>query len=168
MKADAEQRLQILEDRESIKELRATYCFLVDDGRMEELAETCFTEDAVCDFRSPDGSMQPFVSRGRDEVRNFYTAVVPSVLRNMSHTVHNHRITVSGDSASGDCYFELTASDASTGKDVVGAGRYVDRYRRVGDGWRFEFRKAEIFYITTLAEGWTKRRFLPSLSGGAV
>lgn len=165
MKTSVEERLQILEDREKIKELRATYCFLVDDGRMEELIERCFTEDAVCDFRSPDGSMQPFVSRGRAEVRNFYVAVVPALLRNMCHTVHNHRITVDGDRASGDCYFELTATDAATGKDVVGAGRYVDRYRRVGENWCFEFRKAEIFYITPMAEGWSKRRFLPALTG---
>ncbi len=164
MKADAEQRLQILEDRELIKELRATYCFMVDDGQMEELVETCFTDDAVCDFKSPDGTMQPFLSRGRAEIRNFYVVLVPSVLRNMSHTVHNHRITVNGDSASGDCYFELTATDVSNGKDVVAAGRYVDRYRRVGGRWRFEYRKAEIFFLNYLAEGWSKRRFIPSFS----
>jgi len=28
-----ESRLQALEDREAIRELQATYCFLVDDGR---------------------------------------------------------------------------------------------------------------------------------------
>jgi len=41
-----EQRLRILEDREQIRELAPTYCFLVDDGRFAELVERCFTEDA--------------------------------------------------------------------------------------------------------------------------
>ena len=37
-----EDRLRALEDREAIRELQATYCFLVDDGRFDELVEFCF------------------------------------------------------------------------------------------------------------------------------
>ena len=62
-----EQRLRILEDREDIRELAATYCFLVDDGRFDELVERCFTEDACCDFHGADGGMAQTVSRGRTE-----------------------------------------------------------------------------------------------------
>ncbi len=147
-------RLRVLEDREQIKELTATYCFLVDDGRYDELVDRHFGEDAVCDFRSRGGDQGPLVSKGREEVRAFFKDVVATTLRDMSHTVHNHRIAVDGDRASGECYFELTARDASSGAAIVGAGRYIDRYSRVGDQWVFEERKADILHMVPLAQGW--------------
>ena len=161
-----EQRLRILEDREDIRELAATYCFLVDAGRSDELVERLFTEDACCDFRDAGGGeqMAPMVSRGRAELRNFFSAVVPAALRDMAHTVHNHRVSIDGDRASGDCYFELTAVDRISGEAVVGAGRYFDRYRRDRGAWRFEMRNAAIFFIAPLREGWAKQRFLSTLT----
>jgi hypothetical protein len=153
-------RIRALEDREHIRELAATYCFLVDDGRFDELVDRCFTEDACCDFRGADGGMPPSVSRGRAELRNFFAVVVPAALRDMAHTTHNHRITLDGDRAAGDCYFELTAIDSASGQAVVGAGRYLDRYRRSGGEWRFEARNAHIFFIAPLKDGWVKNRFI--------
>lgn len=154
-----DERLQLLEDRRQIEELRATYCFLVDDGRFEELANDCFTEDAGCDFRAVRGGTLSLVAKGHDEVRAFFTEIVPAALRDMCHMTHNHRIAIDGDRASGDCYFEVTGRDPATGEAIVGAGRYVDRYRRVGERWRFEQRNAEIFYMSPLAEGWVKQPF---------
>lgn len=160
---DWESRIRVLEDRERIRELRATYCFLVDDGRFDELVDLCFTEDATCDFRAVDGSIPSVVAQGREEVRQFYVRTVGGALRNMCHTIHNHRIAVTGDQAAGDCYFELTATDVASGEDLMGAGRYVDRYRRLNGAWRFEKRRAEIFYIAPLCRGWEKQRFPASL-----
>ncbi len=160
MGSNIEQRLRILEDREQLRELAATYCFLVDDGRFDELVERCFTEDACCDFHSAGGGMAAMVSRGRAELRNFFAVVVPAALRDMAHTVHNHRVSVDDDRASGDCYFELTAVDRASGEAVVGAGRYIDRYRHDAGAWRFEMRNAEIFFIAPLREGWAKQRFM--------
>ncbi len=37
---DMEKRIQVLEDREKIKELRATYCFLIDNGNMPSSSMT--------------------------------------------------------------------------------------------------------------------------------
>ena len=167
MGSSSEERLRTLEDREQIRELTATYCFLVDDGRFAELVERCFTEDACCDFHGAGGGMAPTVSRGRAEVRHFFSVVVPAALRDMAHTVHNHRIAIDGDRASGDCYFELTAVDQTSGEAVVGAGRYIDRYRRDAGVWRFEARNAEIFFIAPLREGWAKKRFLDTLAASS-
>jgi hypothetical protein len=160
MAENAAARLAALEDREAIRELRATYCFLVDDGRFDELVDGCFTEDARCDFRSTvEGGLAPVLANGREEVRSFFTQVVPALLREMRHTVHNDRIDLDGDRASGDCYFELTAIEAASGEPVLGAGRYIDRYRRVDGRWRFAERRAEIDFIAPLSEGWVRRRF---------
>jgi len=163
---DIEQRIQVLEDRETIKELMATYCFLVDDDECAELVNDHFTHDAHCDFRfRPDGlpplianaqqeALPPFISNGREEVVNFFRNFVGLLLKDMSHTTHNHRIVVDGDRASGDCYFELTARDANTSVPMTGAGRYFDEFERVDGEWRFSQRKADIFYIVPLSPGW--------------
>ncbi len=158
-------RLQRLEDREQIRELQATYCFLADDRRFDELVDQCFTEDARCDFRDTKGLISPLISNGRAEIRAFFTQVVDSVLRDMCHTVHNQRMVIDGDAATGECYFELTATHPPTGDAVVGAGRYFDRYRRVGGTWRFAERTAHIFHMAPLAEGWVRRPLLRALTG---
>jgi len=158
-------RVQRLEDRAAICELQATYCFLVDDGRFDELVDEWFTADARCDFRDARGTISPMVSTGRAEIRAFFTQVVASLLHDMCHTVHNQRIVIDGDTASGECYFEVTAGHPLTGDAVVGAGRYIDRYRR-GDGvWRFAERTALIFHMAPLAEGWVRRPLLRALTG---
>jgi hypothetical protein len=165
MPEDLEARLRALEDREAIRELRATYCFLVDDGRFDELADGWFTDDARCEFRAADGSIEPMLAQGREAVRALFSQGVALLLRNMSHTVQNHRISIQDDRASGDCYFELTATDATNGEDVVGAGRYIDRYRREGDRWRCAERRADLFFIAPRAEGWSRQPFVALLTG---
>ncbi len=163
---DIDKRIQVLEDREMIRELRATYCFLVDDGKYAELVSDHFTRDAHCDFRFRLGGLPPifptdqkeelppFISNGQEEVVKFFQGFVTLLLKDMSHTTHNDRIAVDGDRASGDCYFELTARDANSSEAMVGAGRYFDEFERVDDEWRFSQRKADIFYIVPLTPGW--------------
>jgi ketosteroid isomerase-like protein len=158
-------RLEALEDREEIRELQATYCFLVDDRRFDELVDECFTDDARCDFRDTKGKVGPLVSVGQQEIRAFFKDIVGSLLDEMCHTVHNERIVVDGDVASAECYFELTALHPPTGDGVVGTGRYIDRYRRVNGKWRFAERNARILYMAPFAEGWAQRPFLRALSG---
>lgn len=151
---DLEKRVQDLEDREKIKELRATYCFLVDDDQYPELVNEYFTSDAGCDFRYRSGGGDPLISQGSEKILGFFRKVVATTLKNMSHTTHNHRIAIEGDRASGDCYFELTAQDANSSVPMVGAGRYIDRYERVNGKWQFSQRNADIFYIVPLEQGW--------------
>lgn len=151
---ELEQRIRRLEDRAAIIELTSTYCFLVDDGRFDELVDNWFAADAVCDFRSRTGGGQPMISEGREAVRRFFKEVVAGTLREMTHTTHNHRVVIEGDRASGDCYFELTARNTGTSEAMVGAGRYSDRYVRVSGRWRFLERNADIFYIVPLSRGW--------------
>lgn len=150
--------------REEIKELRATYCFLVDERKFAELVAKCFTEDAGIDFRAADASLPPFVGKGRAELLNFFSGIVGTLFSFMVHTVHNHRIVLAGEEASGDCYFEFTGVERATSSEVVGTGRYVDRYCRQDGTWRISHRRADIFYMTALKEGWANRRFLEALT----
>jgi ketosteroid isomerase-like protein len=105
------------------------------------------------------------VSTGHAEIRAFFTQVVATLLHDMCHTVHNQRIVIEGDTARGECYFELTAMHPLTGDAVVGAGRYIDRYRREAGVWRFAERNARIAHMAPLAEGWVRRPLLRALTG---
>jgi hypothetical protein len=160
MAKSTENRLRALEDREAIRELQATYCFLVDDGRFDELVDRSFAKDARCDFRLMGSGLDPLVAEGHEQIRAFFKDTVGGLLRDMCHTVHNQRIAIEGDRASAESYFELTATDAASGEAAVGGGRYIDRYRRLGDTWRFEERRAEIHHLSPLREGWDRQRFL--------
>ena len=151
---DLQHRIQQLEDRELIRELRATYCFLVDDNQYVELIDNFFTDDARCDFRVRLGDTEPLISNGREEILDFFATIVVGTLKDMSHTTHNHRIAIDGDCGSGDCYFELTARDADTAVPMIGAGRYDDKYQRLDGRWRFSQRNADIFFIVPLDQGW--------------
>jgi len=162
-----EDRLRALEDRDAIRELHATYCFLVDDGRFDDLVDCCFAEDARCDFRLLASGLDPLVAEGREEIRVFFESTVAGLLREMSHTVHNQRIVIDGDSASAESYFELTALDASSGEAILGGGRYFDRLRRLADTWHFEERRAEIRHLSPLREGWDRQPFLGVLMAAA-
>jgi len=68
-----EDRLQVLEDREAIRELQATYCFLVDDGRFDELVDHHFGKDARCDFHLMRSEVEPMVAEGHEPIRFLFT-----------------------------------------------------------------------------------------------
>jgi len=96
-----EERIQLLEDREMLKELTATYCFLVDDDRYTELVNNHFTSDARCDFRFRSAGLDPFISNGHDEVLNFFQNFVGVILKDMSHTTRWLEQAVTSTSSSG-------------------------------------------------------------------
>jgi len=99
-------------------------------------------------------ALPAFISNGREEALSFFRNFVGLLLKDMSHTTHNHRIVVDGDHASGDCYFELTAREANPSVPMVGAGRYFDEFQRVDGERRTRQRKADIFCIAPLSPGW--------------
>jgi hypothetical protein len=82
----------------------------------------------------------------------------------MSHMTHNQRLTIEGDSASAESYFELTALDVGSGEAMLGGGRYFDRFRRLAGTWHFEERRAEIRHLSPLREGWDRQRFPRALT----
>jgi hypothetical protein len=64
------------------------------------------------------------------------------------HFVGNHRVSVDGDSASGDTYciaHHLTGKD-----DFVMHIRYEDTYVRTADGWRIKTRDLHLLWTANL------------------
>ena len=83
--------------------------------------------------------------RTREEVRAVYENVIlyDGVPRTR-HLMNNLIIDLvdGADEASGRCYYTvLQGGEAGTPIAPILAGRYVDRYRRGPDGWRFADRE---------------------------
>ncbi len=83
--SDLERKIQVLEDIEAIKKLKAKYWNSVDTKQWDNLAD-CYTEDVV--FDSPH--------LGRMEGRDFIVKVLKRAMKNVktAHQGHNPEIEI--------------------------------------------------------------------------
>ena len=144
---ELEKRLQQLEDREAIKELRARYCWTVDEGKYEEFL-SLFTDDVECDF----GNLGTF--KGKAEWRKFVYETIPTFFSRMRHLIHNEITELDGDQVKGKAYFEFVG--IRQGDSFVGGGHYEHKYSKINGEWKFRAIKAVIYYMTPFKEGWAK------------
>ena len=163
VEASLEARVQRLEDIEAIKQLKALYCSLCDDGYDADGLAELFTEDAVWD----GGALG--VAKGREKIRRFFENT-PKVMPFAVRMVMNPSIQVDGDSATGRWYLFQSATfkpatPVSGGDTPVsgatalwGAARYDEEYVRVGGEWKFRSLRLTSRFWTPYGEGWEKRR----------
>jgi hypothetical protein len=136
-----------LADRAQILDVIALYCHAIDRRRWELMAD-CFHTDATFKFGAIDGSWQEFVVAAR---------AVIEPLRMSHHMLGQTLLRLDGDTATAETYMQAyhrVAADApadapfpGTGeeRDIVIAGRYVDRFERRPDSlgvprWRIAHR----------------------------
>lgn len=142
-----EERLARLEAKDAIEELRATYCYHIDDGNGAAFA-SLFTADATLDF-GPAGTYT-----GHEELREFADEVVPSQYAFIVHMVHNPVIEVEGDTATGRWYFEAPAT--ADGEAQWIQGEYHEEYTTVDGQWRFADVQAAFNYVADYGDGWAE------------
>ncbi|HYL58063.1 MAG TPA: nuclear transport factor 2 family protein [Candidatus Acidoferrales bacterium] len=145
-----EKRIQVLEDREEIKELTARYCWHVTHGEGEAVANL-FTDDGVLDVTGGDFK----AVRGREALLKFYRASVREKEVAIPF-IQNHIIVIEGDSAHGTCAIEARFS--RNGESVTAAGYYEDKYRRERGRWRFVERKIFFHHVVPLKQGWAEAK----------
>ncbi|MBI4517730.1 MAG: nuclear transport factor 2 family protein [Deltaproteobacteria bacterium] len=151
-------RIQVLEDIEAIRKLKATYCYLCDAGLGDEgvrdqlLAH--FTADAKVDFGLGPAS----IYEGREGLQTFFGSVVPGAVSFCMHMVHNPIIEVHGDRATGTWYYEAPTTDAASNIAQWMAGTYEEEYVRAGGCWKFAAIKTRWKYISPYHDGWAKNR----------
>ncbi|MFI5394032.1 MAG: nuclear transport factor 2 family protein [Candidatus Binatia bacterium] len=151
-------RVQVLEDIEAIRKLKATYCYLCDAGLEDERNRNQliahFSDNAKVDFGMGPASM----FEGRAGLEIFFGQVVPSGVSFCMHMVHNPIIDVDGDRAMGKWYYEAPTTDASTNRAQWMAGTYEEEYVRENGEWKFASIKTKWKYISPYDEGWAKNR----------
>jgi ketosteroid isomerase-like protein len=143
---DLEKRIRRLEDREEIGELIARYC-LVMDNRDTQGMPALFTPDVV--VRSTDGVMHASGMAAVTEMfRGRFAVLGPS-----NHFTHDRIMTF--DEAHADRASGIVLSHAEMnrkGQPMITAIRYLDRYRRHEDCWKFAERELSFFYYVPTAE----------------
>jgi uncharacterized protein (TIGR02246 family) len=140
-----EQRIQVLADKDEIRELTARYCYAV--VRKDA--------NALLDMFTTDGEfhMDGLSCRGQDELKKLYVDKVGEVAP--VPFIQNHVIQVDGDRATGNCAVEIRL--VQDGKAYTACGYYDDQYRRVNGAWKFANRKFNLFHWVPLSEGWGKK-----------
>ena len=155
--ASIEQRLQVLEDREAIIKLKATYVNYNDGGWKgpthcfpDEVAEL-FTEDGVWDGRPESG-----FAEGREAIRKLFNdfQIMPFIV----HYVTNPLIEINGDSATGHWHAIVTANMPDGSARWI-LGLYKETYVRTPSGWKFKTLRFEAAANSPYDLGWGKQQF---------
>jgi hypothetical protein len=131
--------------REAIRDLVTRYNSYGDSGRFEPLWEL-FTADAVMEVGPAGG--ERIVFDGLEQIKQIFTgaqARVKDQLANarpayVRHYTATHQIDlVDADHATGRLYFAVIL-----GHGLDHWGRYLDRYVRVGEAWKFADRRVHV------------------------
>jgi uncharacterized protein (TIGR02246 family) len=132
-----EQRLQVLEDIESIRQLKARYCQACDDDHNPDAVAACFVEDGL--WEGPNLGVH---AKGRAAIRDYIGGVRDSGrMRNSAHMVMNPIIAVDGDVATGQWRLLMLYTTRPVDGKVEHyriIGTYDEVYVRRDGAWLFE------------------------------
>jgi hypothetical protein len=157
MTDDLAKRIQVLEDIESIKRLKALYCYLVDSAvagdasKWDELLSH-FSKDSRADFEVVG------VFEGKEAVATLFKEIVASLLSYSAHMVSNPIIEVLGNTATGKWYVHVPLT--ARGGNMPGwlQGKYDEEYVREDGRWKWKSITARFDFITPYDEGWVKTK----------
>ena len=150
---DLARRIQVLEDIEAIKKLKARYCAYCDNNYDADGIAALFTEDAVWDGGA-FGKHQ-----GREAIRTFFRGA-PKIFPFAIHQVMNPLIEVQGERATGSWYLFQPATLAEGNQAVWLAARYQEEYVKAGSEWKFKQLKVHASFMTPFEQGWAKKKFV--------
>jgi hypothetical protein len=123
--------MELLVDKDAIRELLHQYCFCMDQGRFAELS-ALFTEDG--DWIAPYRR-----AKGPAEIAAWLTQSVPPEPRRMHYTM-NSVITVDGTRAEARSNY-LVMVEGANGPVPSVCGTYQDALLKQSDAWRFQRRE---------------------------
>jgi len=137
-------RVQRLEDEQAILHLLYKYCHSLDAGHPDDWL-SCFDENVEYEVRYPVPPEPARVAAGRlegnsvhhrglTELRAFVTSVISRGGPTRKHVISEPRIDIDGDTGRGTTYY-FTLDMSGGAPEVLTFGRYLDRYRRIGDRW---------------------------------
>jgi hypothetical protein len=148
-----EKRIQILEDIESIKGLKALYAEICDDNYNPDRMADLFTEDAVW-----DGGEHFGVYHGREAIVEYFAGISDKIVF-ARHYFVQPRLKVDGsDTARGRWYMWMVATFKGN-KAVFFAGIEDEVYQKVNAKWLFKELRLHSDFITPYEKGWHKSPF---------
>jgi ketosteroid isomerase-like protein len=148
-----ERRLQVLEDAEAIRNLKARYAALCDNHYDADGIAALFTEDAL--WESP--ALGRF--EGREAIRAFFQRASEIFSFAIHYSLNGH-IEVDGDTASGRWYLFMPCTVAAGNQAMWRAGIDHETYLRVDGVWMFRHKRSEPLMNCSFEVGWARTRFV--------
>lgn len=124
------------EDWHAINALLMTYAQRVDGGRFQEVADM-FEHARYRVHHADTGKVSEY--QGSEPVLGFCngTRLYEDGTPRTKHVVTNVDIEVEGDAARSSCYVTVFQQTDALPLQPIASGRYVDRFERGPQGWRF-------------------------------
>jgi hypothetical protein len=142
-------RIQILEDIEAIKQLKAEYADACDDMYNPKRMRDLFTKDAVW-----DGEKEGFGKYvGLDAVCGFF-AGAKDALKFGVHYFLQPRIKIKSKTEAEGVFYLWQTSTMVSGKDIFLTGKEYDTYRKENGKWKMSKMILELFYAVDITQGW--------------
>lgn len=140
-----EAKVQELQDRNEIQNLRFSYHVAVNEKKPEMIPEL-FAETGEIDFAHL-GKAQ-----GKAKVAEFYRQALSDLVPFVKQFIHNHVITITGNTGSGISYLE--AKPIFNGESFLVAAKFDDEYVRENGKWKFRKMTLVPYFMVPLREGW--------------
>ena len=148
-----ERRLQVLEDAEAIRNLKARYAALCDQQYDADRIAALFAEDALWD--------SPGLGRfeGREAIRNFFRGA-SAIFSFSIHYSLNSKIEVDGDTARASWYLFMPCTLAAGNRAMWRASIDHETYARISGTWMFRHKRSEPLMNVPFETGWAETRFV--------
>ena len=128
-----------VEDKETIREVLAEYCFRLDDGRFAEMA-ALFTEDGTWDTAFGKATGRAAIAELASSLRTRAEQPRPRAV----HLVTNIAIALDGEHARVRSNW-MVMQNSPQGPRLGSGGAYLDEMVRTAGTWLFRYRKIDRF-----------------------
>ncbi len=128
---ELEKRIARIEDLEAIKQLKARYCEICDDGHDPDRITSVFSEDAIWEGRGIGRA------EGHAAIRELFENF-QKMISFSEHMVMNPVIEIDGDSAKGTWYFFGPFTFTENNQAKWQAARYVEDYVKLAGEWKIK------------------------------
>ncbi len=91
-------------------------------------------------------------AQGKTNVAAFYRQALSDLVPFVKQFIHNHVITINGDTGTGLSYLE--AKPIFNGESFLVAARFDDEYVRENGRWKFRKMTLVPYFMVPLREGW--------------
>lgn len=140
-----EAKVEELQSRNEIQELRFRYHLAVNEKK-PEMIQDLFAENGEIDFAHLGKAS------GRSGLNTFYQQALSDLVPFVKQFIHNHIITLKGDTGTGLSYLE--AKPIFNGESFLVAARFDDEYIRENGQWKFRKMTLVPYFMVPLKEGW--------------
>lgn len=144
---ELEKQVQELEDRGAIQTLRMHFHECVNEKNPDGIGEL-FSADAELHYSHLGTAI------GREKITRFFQKGLSELVPFVKQYIHNHSVTVNGNSATGLSYLEATPIHKNDSYQV--AAKFEDEYAKENGRWYFKRVQLTPYFMIPLKEGWAQ------------